>query len=190
MISRLTRVQLFLAGGVLFAGAYYAYELAAPPPRFESPTIVSSPIAEAKTPAPAGFIAPDAQAFAVIDERPIFSPLRKSPKIEAQGAAQAAAPPPANVTLMGIVIGPDDRFATLKTPASLAVLIARPGQEVGGWKLVEVEADHILLRAGANDQEIRLRSSPASMPAGNPAGPAGLFPPGMMPGVPPPAAQR
>lgn len=141
---------MFLA---VLSGSELIYEISAPPLQFRLPKVAVRPQSEAPAPQ-RGFVAPPLQEFSEIDERMVFSPLRKAARSELAGASAGAI---ADVALMGIVVGPKDRIAVVKTPGSPAAQNVSVGGTVNGWLVTRIEADHIVLHANATGEEVELQ---------------------------------
>jgi hypothetical protein len=157
------QIGLLLAAALLTA--LLLHELTASPPSFakagsEIAGSVATPAAAAA--AQDGLALPPIQDFAETDARPLFSPLRRPPRAEAGN--MAAAPPPMNVALIGIIMGPEERIAIVRTPSSPTTVNARIGKTLDGWELVEIEADHVVLKSGSTEQEVRLRQNGQGQP--------------------------
>ena len=84
--------------------------------------------------------------FYAILERPIFSPSRRPPAIEA-----LEAPPDSDVTftLKGIMIDEDVRIALFRAKSNKKILRLREGDKIEGWTLVRIERDSVSLARGA-----------------------------------------
>lgn len=191
MIGRLSGMELGLLAAIIVCVGLFIYESSAPYPRFEPPLVPAVAPSVDLAAGPKTFAAPPIDDFSEIDVRPLFSPLRK-PQAEVasvDAARPLALPPPPDLVVAGIVIGPDDRFAILKMLGATVVRNVHIGEDVAGWKLVKVEAEYIVLRAGSSDREIGLRPKsgdsavggivplPASVPFG--IGGASTVPPGL-----------
>ena len=83
-------------------------------------------------------------------DRPLFSPSRRAPAPPPVPAAQAPAPPqppalPPNVVLVGIVMDGESARAVIRTGAEKKILRARIGDDVGGWKVAQIEGRKLVL---------------------------------------------
>ncbi len=90
--------------------------------------------------------------FQVILERPIFSPSRRPPLAESvevplmqSGVA---------FTLKGILIDENQRIALFRSKSSDKVVRLREGDEIEGWTLVRIEADHVTLARGGIETDL------------------------------------
>jgi hypothetical protein len=103
---------------------------------------------------------PPANTFAQINERPIFSPTRK-PVTPTPKAAEVPASPP-DATLIGVIIDGQNRLALVRTSASPLEVSLALGASLGPWTVTAIEPDHISLRAGTDETEIRLNANHGS----------------------------
>lgn len=167
-----------LAVACLGLGGTIAYEALAPIPAIEvasAPPRVETPVSTVAQPA-VFYVPPPKEDFAPVNARFAFSPTRQAVTEPSEGGATDLAPP--DVTLVGVIIGPQKSVAILKTPGAALAISAAVGQMVEGWQLVRIEAGRVVLHANASDFEIRLKSSPGQAGrrppgAGNTAPPAG-----------------
>jgi hypothetical protein len=87
--------------------------------------------------------------LSVTRERPLFAPTRRPPPPPppAPVALRVPAPlaPPPNVVLLGIVTADDGARAMVRTEGSSQVTRARLGDEIGGWKVTQIDARHLTL---------------------------------------------
>ena len=105
---------------------------------------------------------PSLAVYDAILERPLFVPGRRGAEPAETPVAEAAQPPAATLALRleGVAIAPgdrpSDRVAVLRRTTTQEVLRLTPGEAVDGWKLAEVRADRVVLRAGERTQELLL----------------------------------
>jgi hypothetical protein len=83
-------------------------------------------------------------------DRPLFSPSRRAPAPPPVPAAEVPAPPPPptpppNVVLVGIVMDGESARAVIRTGAEKKILRARIGDDVGGWKVAQIEGRKLVL---------------------------------------------
>jgi hypothetical protein len=83
-------------------------------------------------------------------DRPLFSPSRRGPAPPPLPTAQAPAPPPPpapppNVVLVGIVMDGESARAVIRTGVEKKILRARIGDDVGGWKVAQIEGRKLVL---------------------------------------------
>jgi len=115
---------------------------------------------------PAAYMPPQRAAFADIDARPLFSPTRRPPLAAPKPAAQpvaapskpAAAPPPMTIVLLGVVAGPGQRIAVVKTQAMQTAVVVEVGKIIEGWTVLDIQPDRIVMHAGTVDQTVKLQA--------------------------------
>jgi len=83
-------------------------------------------------------------------DRPLFSPSRRASAPPPLPVAQVPAPPappspPPNVVLVGIVMDGERARAVIRTGAEQKILRARIGDDVGGWKVAQIEGRKLVL---------------------------------------------
>lgn len=107
------------------------------------------------------------EQFAEISARPIFTPSRRPLPQKAETVVLPAVkttPPPPLIgywTLVGVAIWPENKVAILQSAGGMTE-IAAIGQTVGGWKVVDIAADHIVLSYQKDRQELDLATSAVS----------------------------
>jgi type II secretory pathway component PulC len=97
------------------------------------------------------FAMPDKDSLAVILERPIFSQTRRRSGGMADEQATST-----DFTLSGVVISATQRFALVQPAAGGIIHRLKEGEDIGGWILVEIEPDRIILRRGTVEAEVLL----------------------------------
>lgn len=102
-----------------------------------------------------GLPVPPREEFAVVVERPLFSPTRR-PAEQATQTAQGAPSEPLDVDLLGIIIWHFQRLALVKPRNDAAVMQLAEGGMVSGWTVVTIEPNRVTLRQGDAEQELRL----------------------------------
>lgn len=110
---------------------------------------------------------------AEIAARPPFSPSRRPQQAPAAATPVQSPPPPSlpNLVLVGTVVGPQATLAIVKVPGAPATQTLRTGQAIGGWNVARIEKNSILLRAGADEQELKV---PPPSQAGGAIGGGGM----------------
>jgi len=155
-------MRLILPAGLLAASAalaaVLAVELTAPIGAVE---IARAPPGDraASWTAPPPFTAPPEDGFALINVHSPFSPLRQA--VDEPAASDGTLAPP-DVMLMGVLVSSGKSIAILRRAGGAGTTDATVGQTINGWRVTRIEADRIVLNAGGNDYEIRLR--PGSQP--------------------------
>lgn len=147
----LQRTLLVLCGALAIA---FFYEAAAPLSDVAVPTHAARALAPL-APAPERFAPPPLATFAVVNARPIFSPER-APIEPAAVASASGSAPLSKAVLVGVIMDPLNRLALIKIAASSLADAYGLGATIEGWKVWEIDADKVVLRSGAAQQEIRL----------------------------------
>jgi hypothetical protein len=83
-------------------------------------------------------------------DRPLFSPSRRPPPPPAVQVAEPPAPPPPpppppNIVLVGVVMDGDSARAMIRSGTEQKILRAQIGDEVGGWKVSQIEGRRVVL---------------------------------------------
>jgi hypothetical protein len=81
-------------------------------------------------------------------ERPLFSPSRRAPAPPAPPPPRPPPPPPEppNVTLVGIVMDAEEARAIVQSGPTNEVRRVRVGDEIGGWKVAQIESRRLVLK--------------------------------------------
>ena len=154
---------------------------------------VSKPAALPPLPPDPAFAMPPEASFAVVVDRPIFSPSRRA----IEGAAAVAAPGTSgDLTLVGVIIRDDERIALVKLRNGDQLESLHQGDNLAGWSAVTIAPDRVLFRHGAVEEELildykapappappRVKRKLAAVPP-QPA-PGAVMPPGGQPQPPP-----
>lgn len=114
------------------------------------------------------FRMPPEQRFAVILERPIFSPARRLP--EEAAAAEAVVDSVLGLKIIGIVIADDAPLVLAVPDGGGDPLRLRAGDRHAGWTLGEITAEEVIFRR--DDEERRLQLKFDLAPPRKPAPPA------------------
>ncbi|MEW6714677.1 MAG: hypothetical protein AB1306_06260 [Nitrospirota bacterium] len=111
------------------------------------------------------------ESFSVIAEKDIFRPSRTAPL---QGANGNAVMPPKNPpTLFGTIIVGAEKTALLKEEAGKTAKMYRLNESVSGYMIVDIQDDKVLLEAGGQTIEVKLRGKKgANTPQLTPGAPA------------------
>ena len=126
----------------------------------ENPTVKSmkpgdaAEAGEAATPPAQGasFSAPDKQSLGVILERPLFTQTRR-PIGPASNGAQGMT---VDFSLSGVVISGGARSALIRSGSDGNVQQLKIGETIGGWTLVQVAADRVVVRRDMVEAEVFL----------------------------------
>ena len=133
----------------------------------------------ATTPA-AGLVSPlaahPADRLSATRERPLFSPSRHPPPPPPVAIISPAPPPPPpgppNVTLVGIVIDADEARAIVQSGPKNEIRRVRIGDDIGGWKVVQIEGRRLVLKLDSRLATFSMfsgRGNPAPRAAPQPA---------------------
>jgi type II secretory pathway component PulC len=145
--------------GLIMACVVYAEIRAQPMARHSS--LLDATAAEVLPAAPSRQAMPEQERFAVIVERPLFSPSRQRPSAEPSGASA----PSLNLSLFGVVISTDQRIALVELGADGDPLPVKQGDEISGWRVARIEPDRILIRQDMTERELLLDfAAPAPPP--------------------------
>jgi len=175
-----TRLQVLMGGICLALLCVLIYEWMLPPSLAAVPALAGR-VRVALAPLPMASPSPPIEAFDAINARPLFKPDRRPVDLPppAQGAADA---PPPTVSLIGVIIDGSRRLALLRVPQSPMAVSASVGDDVQGWHVAAVYADHVTLRLNTAEITIALNANrPSDTPSGQeqppgstkPASPAG-----------------
>jgi len=162
------RIQIGLGGMCAALAATFVYVCAAPLPELNPPVVHLAPRGVAT--ANAAFVAPPEAAFAGIDARPLFNPLRQPIASSALPGHALSGPPPApDIAVIGVILDSKTQLALIKGQGAPFANSVGVGDAVGEWQVAEVATDHVTLRAGAFERVLRIddrRQTPPSMPPG------------------------
>jgi hypothetical protein len=141
-----------------------------------APAGTAAPAAASAAPLAAADLAlalPPPERFAVIVERPLFSPTRRpappqaavaqaeaepeEPPPEAGPPADVEPPPVVDFTLVGVVIAGSERYALVERHEDGRVVQVPEGGGVGGWFAVRIDPDRAVFRQGAVEEELQLK---------------------------------
>src|SRR5206468_2429246 len=115
VIANMSRSQIVLSGLCAALALGLLYELFAPLPAHSIPSVQAANTVVLPPPPPA-FIAPSAEAFAAIGDRPLFDSTRKKyvpPPAPEQQQANAPPPPP-NLALVGVILDGQTKLAIVR----------------------------------------------------------------------------
>jgi general secretion pathway protein N len=111
------------------------------------------------------FALPPLQSYTAVTERPLFTPSRHpaTTQTSSRPASESSA-----IVLTGIVIAGDDKVALVADTNAGSLARYREGQTIGGWTLVTIQQDHIVIERGATRREIKLVDKSRTTPEGVP----------------------
>ncbi len=161
--------EFALAGLCVVLASLVLYECLAPLPPFD-PAALQLPRRNTIAPI-ASYAPPPAATFSVIDARPLFNPTRQ-PVVATPvpgSSASSAPPPPPDVVLIGVILDGDRQLALLKAPGAPFATSFKIGATVDVWQVAEITPDHVVLRAGAAEQILRMTDKRQTQPSPPPA---------------------
>ena len=168
MSLRLNAAQLVLTALCGMLAIMLGYMLFAPLPDIPAPAIQARAEAVDDTP-PARFEAPPKQAFAEVDDRSVFNPLRVRVSGPSQPGAANTNSLPADLSLVGVILDGDTRLALFKSASAPLAVGVSVGGSIEGWQVTRVEPDKVGMRSAAGEQEIKLAGGkPGGQPVGQP----------------------
>lgn len=101
-----------------------------------------------------------------LQQRPLFERSRRPPRqpdqppviavrepVAMQQVTIKPAPPPAP-TILGIVASPDRQLVVLRHPSDAKVVYAELGATIGGWTLVDIGVDRVMLKWADERREL------------------------------------
>ncbi|MGA7676317.1 MAG: hypothetical protein WCA78_14875 [Rhizomicrobium sp.] len=163
-VSRLQWVLLALCGFLLVV---LAYELFTPVPEW-TPAPVARLEHGPQTVTTYPFVAPSIEAFAILDTRPAFNPLRTplhvtGNTLSGYGSASGAAGSVTfgDLALIGIILDHGTKLALLRTPNRPLAVAVTTGAAIDGWQVVSIGSDRVVLRANGSEQELLLSANKA-----------------------------
>ncbi|HEY2069683.1 MAG TPA: hypothetical protein VGG48_09040 [Rhizomicrobium sp.] len=175
-------LQFGLFAVCLLMAGLFVYELSAAPADFPLPDVHLKPravaIAEAQP-----FVPPPASAFDAVNDRTLFLPSRKSLTAPATTGAAAinGPPPPADITLVGVLMDGQNSVAEVKTAGAVLSQPLRVGDAVGTWSVSAIGPDHVTLKSGTFTQDVHMDAKTGAPLA--PGSPGAAPPPGQPPGT-------
>ncbi len=91
-------------------------------------------------------------------ERPLFAPSRRPPTVAAPTIVESAPQQQAfGFELVGVAISPEERFALIRQDGVADLQRVSLGRSLNGWQIEQIEADHVIFRAGETVRQINLR---------------------------------
>jgi len=123
-----------------------AYEGLAPA---EIRSVPIKPVRQMPVDPPRAMIALPEQDFAVINERPVFSPAR-TPFADTMVTASAQGSA-SDLQLVGVIQGPEKSIALLKNTATLQTVNVSVGDYVAGWRIQAITPVHVILSSASGN---------------------------------------
>ena len=140
-------LTLTIVGELGEADALFATSSARASPGPSGVLSETPPAAEAA----ASFSLPPLQSFAVVSERPLFSPSRQpAPASNSESDAWSS------FVLAGIVISPDLREAMVFHNQPPALVNLQEGDAIDGWTVTSIFPDRAVFRNGTAEHELKL----------------------------------
>ena len=178
MTLNLNPAQLVLSGVCAALLVVLGYLLFAPLPAVSLPPVQArSQGASDDSPLPR-FDPPPMAAFAEVDDRSVFNPVRIRVSSSSVAGASSATSLPSDMSLVGVILDGDRKLALIKSPQAPLAVGLGVGGTIEGWQVTRVEADRVALRAGGPEQELVLSDNKAAagMSANGPNGGPGPGP--------------
>jgi general secretion pathway protein N len=144
-------VGILLGVLCLGLGALAASELGATPTTVQDQAPPAADGKTSATSAPVAFALPPVQRFAVVTERPLFSPDRKPPQ-HADDTAGAWS----SFVLAGIIITSASREALVLHGKPQTIAHIQEGQALEGWTVTSIDPDRVVIRDGLSEHELKL----------------------------------
>lgn len=99
---------------------------------------------------------PDIEAYSEMTDRPLFIEGRRPPDIEDATADSSLEQTPLTLKLMGVVFTPRDKTALFVDEKGKYKRARQDAVVGGGWKLVEIAQDKVVLTQGEESKELKL----------------------------------
>lgn len=112
------------------------------------------------------FAPPQIEGFSALQERPPFTPTRRHAPAPDTATAETNAEPPPDAALLGIIASEKGRIAVLRLSGSGEVMNLSSGDDIQGWKIVEIEDEHLIFAKGDKRHEIWLDGAEERAEAG------------------------
>lgn len=155
-------MKALLALLVLTLAAVLVWQWREWPPSAPGPDSADAQLTPAETPAqptenPLDLLTPleEKDEYLIVTERPLFRPERRPLTEEPEEGTAAESEPPsdlARLDLNAILITPSESSAWIRDPTKKELVRLRPGDDLGGWSVLEIHTDRLLLeRQGEKD---------------------------------------
>jgi hypothetical protein len=123
------------------------------PARQPPPAAIAGPIAEAE------LALPPLESLRATVERPLFVATRSPARAAVETGTDLVL---GRYRLTGVMIARERTTVLLRPIGGGKVIRLVQGQELDGWKVVSITADHIVLAGGGREQRIPLGNAPRS----------------------------
>lgn len=163
MNMQFTKTQIVMLAACGLLGLVLIYELFAPLGEIAVPT-ANAAKAHVSTVAPAVYVPPPAEAFAIIDDRSVFNPLRTrvASSDDIVDESNSGSGLPSDLTLIGVIIDPQTKMALLRSPASPTVISVKEGGTIDGWQVFHVLPDQVVFASDGKLQALKLSDNKPS----------------------------
>lgn len=104
---------------------------------------------------PSRFTLPPPETFAEVAERPLFSSSRRPIAAEASSAVVQ----PLSASLAGIVISPSASSIIVMHGDPPTLMRLKEGDDLDGWSIRSIEPNRVVLRRGAEEQQLKLHDA-------------------------------
>jgi general secretion pathway protein N len=144
-------ISILLATFCLGLGTWAVNELRAAPVTVQDQDAPAAANTTPVTSTPAAFALPPMQRFAVVTERPLFSPDRRPPQ-HADDTAGAWS----SFVLAGIIITSASREALVVHGKPQSIAHIQEGQALEGWTITSIYPDRVVFRDRLSEHELKL----------------------------------
>lgn len=161
------RLILFLSALLLGARAFLLLEEGdTAPAAVATSSGVATTLAMRETPPAATREWPPLASLSQMVKRPLFTPTRRPPVADEEPAPEPPAAietaphidvTPPRVTLTAVFRTPDAELALLSLASTGNVVSVRPGDEVEGWQVDDIQSARVVLRKGSARHVVELR---------------------------------
>ena len=152
-----------LCGGLGWL-TFAAYD--APPAELPAQAVAKSATPDAAVePGFQPFRMPPQQQFSELVERPPFTQSRRSPAVTAQPQVRQSAPrKDLKLTLIGVILQPDQQYALVQRPGKKAAQRLARGEKIDGWQVEGILPDRVILSQAKEVVELELKDSKIKRP--------------------------
>ncbi len=131
-------------------------------------------------------VAPSVDDFHDIEDRPLFSPSRRKAVLPGEGGPDGTAGPGlmlGEAQLVGLVSSSGRRFAVFQRQPGQPSVRIEEGQELGGWRLVEVSPREAIFEQNGSRKALRLFHAAGASADAEQTGPRPIIPTDSMLGI-------
>ena len=164
------RDRLSVVGSVsaILFGAWTLYELVGQPPEMATTATTEDPMETSVELPELDFIPPELEDLRITLDRPLFNASRRpeelvsETELPTQSQPETVDAPP--LGLSAVIVDEQGRSALLEPVETRVVQRVQEGENIAGWRLVEVREDAVVLAVGDNRAELALRVFDAPPP--------------------------